>query len=161
MDHDALRSEIETDPAGVGYAALVAAGNDTAVAGLLNADFDTHLGLVGIPDVQAELHKFVHSSGLPVWLVIEDTADDTQANAGLRAACRMVRAVATSRYENVDLSLLAVAGALDALLLGGVLTEAQREALDDLATRARSRAEVVFGAGVVVSHTDVAVALRG
>jgi hypothetical protein len=37
MDFAALKVELQTDPASLGYAVLLAAGNDAALAGLLNA----------------------------------------------------------------------------------------------------------------------------
>ena len=48
MDYTALRAELTTDPAGMGYGPLLAAGSANRVADLLNAPTQAGLGSVPI-----------------------------------------------------------------------------------------------------------------
>ena len=62
-----LRSEIQNDPAALGYAALVTANNDQGIADLLNDTLESNVGW-------AKRNDFLSWSASSIRSVIEDTA---------------------------------------------------------------------------------------
>jgi len=146
------------------YAPYVAAGNDNQVAALLNSVHSQAVGLVNRATLMAAMMSVTHSSGMPVWLLIVDTAADTGANAGLRAACRMVLEVAKAPFENIDLSLAGVSTALGALLLATYITQEQYDSLMALGNHPLSDAEFALSKApesLSISVDDVSYILRG
>ena len=57
--------------------------------------------------------------------------------------------------QGIDLGNPETRAQLDALASAGVLTTAERDAMKALAERAASRAEELFGVGVVITNADV------
>lgn len=162
MNYAILRAEIVNDPAGMGYAVHANAYADSLVADLVNLpQGEAVLGLCDIPTLQAELHKLMHATGLPVWVLIRKTAVSDQVPVELAACCQMVLDVAAAKYQNVDLSLPAVQAVLTGLVAGGVLTAEQKVQVESLGRRQRSRAEVLglVEQGGKVSADEVSLAL--
>ena len=140
MDYEALRAEITGDPTGLGYAAAVARGDDTAVAALLNAP------RAGV-SVQRELvpaHEVFEAIAPPEWAALS-AAEKQRVQTILSMGTVNVRGAQTR-------------AALAAAFGAGTAT---RTALVALQARTGSRAEAVLGAGVGVHEADVARALRG
>jgi len=152
IDYPQLRTELLL-PA---YAAFLAAGNDQGAADSLNA---------------ASSAMVVRSPLVPIWRVLawaaaEGRFERVQAAAtsgapGIKslAACalKILDALADVNLDAPEFRAL-----LTALVSAAVLTVADRDALLALGDRSpASRAEVLFGAGVAVSSSDVARALRG
>lgn len=136
-----LNAELTTDPASIGYAALITARRDADLADALN-------------------------------LV---RTGNNKVNRGFVTAQEL-----SALYDPTEFSALTSVQLqrLNALLLGGSLNltdttvrqnlanifpanGATRNAVAAYVQRQASRAEVVLGAGRTVSHTDVAVVLRG
>ena len=139
MDYVALKAEITTDPAGLGYAALWVAGSDWQVAELLNAvrqSIDIWRGL--IPS-----HEVIDVIVWTEW-------------TGLSAANKQLLQTLTGP-DRVNTSSANTRAAFSQMFAAGTAT---RTALLAVATRKGSRAEQLWGPGVVVTHDDVALARR-
>ncbi len=139
-----LASEINTDPAGVGYAAHVAAGADGAVAAQLNA-----VG-AGAPYV---VNREPIAAGIFTALI--DEAEFAAASQGARDYLRMLATGGT-----IDINNAIIKGALNALITQAAWPNTRARLIASL-TRQGSRAEVLWGVLTTVSATDVAHALRG
>jgi hypothetical protein len=159
VDHAVLRAELLADPAGLGYAAPLAAGNDTAVAALLNAR--TLRGPVPI----AELSAYCARSGITgaVKALLEvplgtDLAPDVPMTLQLKGLLYTVETLLVTDYRlsTADVDDDAFAAALDGLQAVGVIDAGQRTAVVALGASQRSRADVLFGRAVTA--TDVGTA---
>jgi hypothetical protein len=139
--HAALKTELTTDPAAMGYAPMVAKGDDAGPVTLLNAPAGS---------------AFFRSDVTIHDIVGAVAPADFAALAALQIAKLQLLFAGVS---TIDLSL-----ATNRTILAGIFTGASAPTLTALvamAKRAGSRAETLFGAGAVVTPTDVAVALRG
>lgn len=145
IDYAALKTELLTDPAGIGYAASVTAGNDTETARIINA-------VRTVPPVFT-----INRGPIPSFLA---------KNAIVRADWTLVSpsdqnllALILSS-ETVDMSDANTRASLGGIFPAGSTT---RNNFIALANRAASRAEVYPGspgAGTTISVSDVALALR-
>lgn len=138
LDFVALKAELVADPTARGYSAALAAGDFSPVAALLN---EVQGGItVDVPTVEGrailEALEWSDLSALPV-----------NAMLYLSALCQM-DAVPTdsANVRAVLATILAGTGSLANLVA--------------LQTRSGSRAEQLFGAGVIVSAADVLRAWR-
>lgn len=139
----ALRAEIQNDPAGLGYAAAVAAGADGAVADLLNA-------------VGAGAAYSIYKSDVPVHDVIANIDSANFASlTTLQVAKLQLLFAGTGALDATDGNTRAIATGVFAGMTA-TLTN-----LATLVKRQGSRAEVLWGDGCVVTADDVAHALRG
>jgi hypothetical protein len=147
----ALGDELRNDPAGLGYAPLLALGADEALAKLLN--------LRGRPG-----RRPVTVRGLLRWGATSGVLSDL-VTSSQGASSRAARAVSLAflrlldRLDSLDLDDADIRAMVDALVLAGVLTAAQRTELMALGAAQVSRAEELFGPGTSVGHLDVAQAL--
>lgn len=140
VDYAALKNEIDTDPATIGYAPLVTSGDDVGIANLLNqvrAGTSITKAFIPLEDVLAAIVK---------------TEFDSLTSAQKTVVDQFIRG---TRIKSGDANMRATLGALFA---AGTTTRANLVALS---TRTGSRAEVLFGEGIVIGHADVARALRG
>ncbi|SRR5579884_2586314 len=151
-DSNALKTELATDFAALGYAGK----GDVDIAALINA----------------QNPKFsVRQPVVPVWRLLAWAAQNgrfaaiqTEADAGTKgvksialAAMKVFGTVADFDVDDAGAKAL-----LGAMVQAGVLTADDQTAFAALGDRSpASRAEVLWGPGTVVSHTDVAIALRG
>lgn len=146
MDYTALASEINNDPASLGYAALKASGSDVGIVRMMNV---AGTGRVGRGVVTTE--TFMADFGAQVLAILSDiTLSDQQHFAPLLKMLGIVK--------TVDYGYGIVQSALHNMIGIAGLTQA---AIDSTTTRPASRAEILFGAGVSVAVNDVSFALRG
>ncbi len=143
MDYAALKTEIQTDPQGLGYDVsptfYVTNGDDMAIADLLNeiggSSETIEPEFVSAADAQAAVVGTDWAALSDVkqrgWLAIIGLGDVPVKDANIRAQITEIWPVSTTRTNLVALQ-----------------------------TRDASRAEALWGEGVTVSHTDVAIALR-
>ncbi len=141
IDYVALRNEIQNDPTGIGYAALVTLGADADIAAALNL-------------VRQTISVSVNSLTMAK---IFEAIDATEFSA-LSAANLQRLAIILQQGGSVDVKGSNVRAMLGGIFPGGGPT---RTALLAAVSRKGSRAEQLWGSGVSISATDVAVALRG
>jgi hypothetical protein len=139
MDDLALKTELTTDPAGLGYAPHLASGSLSPIMELLNA-----------PRIGVSVFRGVISS----YEIINAT--DPAEWAALTAAEKQRYQMLTGAGQ-VDVSNANVRGAFAAMFGAGTVT---RTALVALASRPGSRAEELWGAGTAPTAADLARALR-
>ena len=139
MDLAILKAELLADPAGLGYAPLLAAGADGTVADLLNAVRDT----ISIDRGVIPSYEIVNATAPAEWTAL--SASEKQRYQTLTGA------------GQVDSGNINVRAAFQAMFAAGTAT---RTALVALVTRKGSRAEQVFGPGVVVDFMSIAEARR-
>ena len=135
-----LRSELLTDPTGLGYAPFIAAGSDSEIVEAVNR-------------IRATISVFrddVAASELLAALVKTDWN-------GLAAGDKQLFQAVVSA-QRLDMTSAALRGTLIALFPAGSAT---RTNLTAAASREGSRAEKLWGLGASVSIADVALALRG
>lgn len=138
-------SELENDPLGLGYAALLdlgdadASGDDAAVAALLNAPGSDRLPRESIP--AGFIAKAIL---LPAQLILAGN-DALQAKWG-----KVLETLA--KVPGLDAREPHVVKMLGDLLADGLITQ---EAADNLATRPATRAESLFGAGTRCDPSEI------
>ncbi len=138
INYSQLKTEIQTDPAALGYAPFIASGSDNAIADLLNAVGAFSINRTRIPAVEV-----VNAIVPTEWTAL--TADEKNRISFIVSA------------GEVDASAANTRSAFLAAFAGGTTTRANLVALQ---TRPGSRAEALFGSGTFVSADDVAKALR-
>jgi len=139
MDLAALKAELLADPLSLGYAPMLAGGQDSTVADAMNAvrqSIDINRGV--IPS-----YEIVNATTPAEWTAL--SAAEKQRYQTLTGA------------GQVDSGNANVRAAFQAMFAAGTAT---RTALTALLTRKGSRAEQLWGAGVAVDHTSVALARR-
>lgn len=139
IDAAALTAEIQNDPTTLGYAPFVAAGNDQAIADLLNT---LRVGISVNRDTVTG-NEFLAAVVLSDYTALVD--------ADSKAWVKSLASMATIDVKNANIRAI-VAG----MFPGGSATRANLVALQ---TRQGSRAEQLFGAGNSVSIFDIARAL--
>lgn len=140
MDRQELANEINADPVAMGYAAHVAAGAHESIAHLLNAPRPGVTVWRGV----IPAHEIISATVPAEWAAL--TADEKQRYQTLTGA------------GDVDTGAAHVRTAFAAMF--GPTTQT-RTNLTALAQRQGSRAEELWGAGVVVTHAHVTAALAG
>jgi hypothetical protein len=137
-----LKTEIQQDPKGLGLAPLVAAGNDQGIADLLNSFASSGTCTAFRNNIQVnEIIAAIQPADFAALSVLQLTQLQTITG----------QAVFDATGANARTSLLNI--------FAGMTTTVA--ALTALASRVSSRAEVLFGAGTVISAGDVSFALRG
>lgn len=138
MDPLALKAELQTDPAALGYAPHLATGSFSPVVALINA-----------PKAGVVMYRGV----LPAYAVLDvmDEAEYTGLTADKKKLCDLLLSVGQVNTDS------ATTRARFASIFPAGPT---RTALLALAQRVGSRAEELFGQGTVVSADDIALALR-
>jgi len=131
------------------YAELIAAGNHSALAAMLNAK--TQPGLVPL----WEIKKAAIEAG--EWYTIVKAAESHEVPQ-VKAAAYMARDyIDDRRFANLDLSLLSTQQLLGGLVLGGVMSQGLSEAITALAANRQSIAETL---GIPVNEQTIAQALE-
>lgn len=146
-----LSAEISTDPQRLGYAGK----GDADVAALLNnanAAWSVYVQLA-----PTSLLKWAANGPMQQ---IQDFANLTTNNASLRAICMAALQIFNlgSPLDLTDPQINGTGGMLQTLEAGGVITSAQLSALlaNGLGSKTPcSRAEVLWGAGTTITHSDV------
>jgi hypothetical protein len=139
IDHVALKTELQTDPGSLGYAAHITAGNDSALAELLNR-------------TRAAIN--IDRDVIPTREIFEAIVP---AEWGLTSPIERERVSMILSLGEVDMRGTNTRAALGGAFGAGTTTRANFQALQQ---RRGSRAEMLFGAGERVSHVDVGIALR-
>jgi len=161
MDYKLLNTEITTDPLGLGYAPFIASGNDQGLADLLNRKDDANSVVVPIIPVSRVLEWAGTRQGAASSPMKAITAAANDSSSPVQGVAQVALRV-FGTLQSIDLSRPAVAGMVQGLTLGGVITSAQRDALLALQNASpASRAEVLFGGGTTVTNSDISFALRG
>lgn len=156
MNYEALKTEIETDPANLGYAALVAIGSDAGIAHLLNTTPAAQKRHVSTMVTARTLcAKLGFQPGLAILGKLEDQAANSSSQ-GLRIALKYILEWLKSE-TGLDVGHPEALTFIDGLRQQGLLDDTERNALHALSEVETSRAEEIFGQSV--THTDVAVAL--
>lgn len=141
-----LRAELTSDPAKVGYSAALAARNDVALAAALNS----RAGPGATPVNESKVSRDDFLIGLrPALLALPGKDDATQ-----RKWDRILGTVHSADAVTIDAMTIAL---LSAAVADGLLTQTQSLAIYQ---RAGSRAESLWGAGVVVPVDQVSDALN-
>lgn len=155
MDYLALKTEIQTDPANLGIDDLIVTGRDNQIADILN--YKQYRGPVPI----VEISSYCVVNGIIG--ACEVVASNPTMPDQLRAVCITVTTLLRDdfRLTTCDTDDPAFQMACAGLIQAGLMTENNVNAMIAMGENRYSRAEVVFGPGTYVSHTDVAIALRG
>jgi hypothetical protein len=152
-----IRAELDADPLSLGYAPLVAAGNDTATAALLNTR--AYRGPVPI----AELSSLCLSLQLTGKILALDeiplggtVAEGVTMTLAIKTLLKQILTLVQTDYrlESADVDDPAFGPGCDGLVALGLLDAAGKTALLALGANRRSRAEVLWG--TPVSEVDVA-----
>lgn len=157
----ALKTELANDPQSLGYAPLVAIGNDTGLCNLLNAENQSFS--VSLPTVEwwvVNLWFAQNGRYLALLTASQYSGADLTAlglkNAALVALQLFNSFGAKDPFDTQDADLQTM---LTAFVTAGILTSADKTAFDALNVRSpASRAEVLFGANVKVIEHDIVVA---
>jgi len=152
LDYDALRTEIQTDPAQLGYGPAVATGSHNQVAALLNEQRYPAYGKVEITPVLIWLAKWGIMPRLRAAM-----QSDNPAIAGIAEVAMML--VSNPNIPALDVGLPEVQQMLTALVQAGVIPLEASDELLNLAATKQSRAEVL-GFGTITAD-DVSRALEG
>jgi hypothetical protein len=151
MDYVALRAELTTDPAKLGYGPLLAAGSANRVAALINESTQQGLGSVPI----TPLLEWIAAHGIMARLRAAVAGDDV-AVASIAEVALML--VSNPNIPALDLSRVRVQQMLGALTAAGVIPADAQAELMGMATTYVSRAQVL-GLGAV-SADDVSKAME-
>lgn len=148
VDPTELKTEVETNPAGIAGLSLAAQNRD--IVDLLNAPNFTGRRPLNFRTVL----KWAAKTG--VLIRLQDTRDNFAANIGARSASAAALLMLLSPHtDQLDLDDPDIGQLLTVLVNQGVVTAAERTQLEGLASASISRAEVVWGAGTVVTLDDV------
>ncbi len=140
VDYTALQAEIKGDPAGLGYAPYLAAGSDNKIADLLNA-------VSALQTVFQPALSPVQLFGAIVW------SEFSALNVDQKQLIQIALALPFIDFSNAN-----IRNGFGSAFGPGTQTRANIAAL---ISRSASRAEKLFGAGIVVTAEDIARALRG
>ncbi len=149
IDYSALKNEIATDLKALGYAALVASGNDQGIADLLNATTGSGAATVGLTSLTKD--EFVLGFAPAIYTNLSTLSTTKQQQ--WRDILNIINGATA-----VDLSTSNVQALLAQGVSDGLITQAEINAVTQ---KTGSRAEFLFGAGTVISNSDVSFALRG
>lgn len=143
IDYTALKTYLQTDPDGLGFASYLTAGNDSAVAGLLNtAQVSIQVANL-VP--WATVTAAIDAGELP------SITDATLQSLSLRFQLIGARDV----YDLTNAALWAIIQTY----FGGGSTPKTYANLQGLQHRNGSHAEKLFGVGTVITGRDIEIAL--
>lgn len=145
MNLTALRDEIETGPLAESLAPLVLAGNDGAIAALLNTDYATETGSIS----RAMFAVWAAQTGMRS--AIRDHA--LNVNSPLRAIAITLEDFLGGAADSLDFAMSENQAMLAAWVSVGGCTQEQADSLLALCQKTVSRARQVFGESV--SDLDV------
>jgi hypothetical protein len=143
-----LHTELTTDPLGLGYAAQISAGSDNGCCALINAA--TGAGAATITPSTVD-RSIVYDALIPLSNVINGLSATIQAKYN-----RMLPIILSN--QTINITSPHFVAMLTAMVTDGVVSSAAATAFGQ---RIGSRAEVLFGAGVVIQNGDVSFVLRG
>jgi len=147
MDYTVLSNEINTDPLNLGYAQYITMGSDYGISLLLNSTAGNGTGTIALSTMNNA--DFV-TAFLPYLANLDGLTAQKQGFYTLIWQTILAMPV-------INFSDGTVEGIMNQAVADGLLTQAQAISLNQ---RIGSRAEVLFGAGVIIDHLDIAQALR-
>lgn len=157
MNYAQLKTEYTTDPVGVGYAPYVTVKAYGALAYLINNPNASWTKTVP----QVPLTSVLKWAGAGPLQKLTDYANNTGNNAALRSICLAALQLFAGAMPYLDLSDSGNLTMVQSLVSGGVLSATDQSNLLALQTVSpASRAEVLFGAGTVVTPKDAEIALN-
>jgi hypothetical protein len=137
IDYTALKKEITNDPLELGYAPFVSAGNDQAIAGLLNKATGPDAGQVYASAMSRDDFMLAF---IPALITLPNLSATIQSKWD--RILGVIRAADTINISNSSIQAL-----LGEAVSDGVLTSEQTSIIGQ---RTGSRAEVLFGAGTTL-----------
>ena len=146
MTPAALKTEIETGPLAAEIAPLYAAGNDIAVAAVLNSRRGENMLRSRLVSARAVLGEYPDGPAAAAAVL-----DKLEAASATVPAVKWV--MSFLRADGIDIGSPATQGMLDQLAAGGAITAQEATKLKSLGIVPASRAELVFGQ--LVSITEV------
>ena len=148
----ALKSEIQTDPAKLGYAAYIGV-SDNQLAAMLNATTGTGAATISLSTVT----KGALLLGIIPWLD-QIASGKTLAGATLTAdvITKWQQRAQVLQAADATIVVVQVAPMMAEAITDGIGTQAQ---IDAVAKRTGSRAEVLFGEGTTIQAADVLAAM--
>lgn len=150
MDYVVLKTEIDTGPLAATLAPLVAAGNDAAIAEVLNAKTVPAKGSVTTHNIRQYLML------VDLLLAIENTP--TQTCIATKRALEVFPVFDLSNPWVLDKFTQIIDGLVAEALIPD-FSETHKATILGMADTLVSRAEIVLGQSV--NHIDVAIAMRG
>lgn len=144
-----LKTEIETDPLGLGYSGL----SNAAIVTLINTKSYT----VPKPIQMLKLLGQLASSG--VLFKLESAKTTASTDALKSKALGMLKLIDNPNVDTFDTSNSTISTILDDLDTGSVITTGEKNAWNALADVSGSRAEVLWGVDTGISRRQVAAAL--
>lgn len=150
IDYVALKAELQTDPTALGYSVPFAAGNDLAVSDILNL-VRVAIQLKRIDVTAAEVWSAINTAdmvALPASPTAAQLSDERRKLAWLSG----VAAVSGLRLQNDNGTDTPVVTMAKSIFTAGSATLTR---LGALALRSGSRAEQLFGSGVVIVASDI------
>lgn len=154
MNIVALRTELQTDPLGLGYAAVIATGNHQTVADLMNLP-RTIIRIRRADISSAEIASAIEVTDYPA-LGGNPTAAALSTERRYLAWLTAILTVPLVRLLNADGTNTPVIANFSAMFGAGTGT---RTRLLALAERDGSRTEQLFGIGQQVTYHDIGLAL--
>lgn len=149
MDYAALRDELVNDPVGMGYHDHIQDGisNDVKLAELLNDPTSVGSGTISMEFVPRN-QFLIGVSPAAILLADKDAIVQAKWDRLLMFA---------SSVDHISMNNPVIQGMMSLAIQDGILSQDQ---IDSFSKRTGSRAEMLFGEGTRVTHTDVAIALR-
>ncbi len=158
IDYSALNAELTADPQSLGFAALLADGDDEGLAALLDAVGSGSAYTLTLATL--DKNSFLTATTpAAVRLAIGGNGADGSTPLTTVVIAKWSAVLAQARAADPGSQInLALLDQLGSPVTDNVMSQAEFTAMT---TRQGSRAEVLFGAGTIVSSDDVAEALRG
>ena len=152
MDYTLLKTELTTDPLGLGYASTLPT-SDIATASLLNS-------LTGKGTATITIPLFSRGELLALLIPLEDQLSSgvTISNTALT---QLVLNKWSGRFDALRSGDTFIATNIILPLLNSAVTDniTTAASITQITTRTGSRAEVLFGAGTVIQHSDISKAM--
>lgn len=146
-----LQTELQTGPLAAALEPLIEAGNDGAIAALLNAPYATATGAISRPFFA------IWAAETGMRAVIRDHVLNT--NSSLRSIAISLEDFLGGASDSLDFSKPANQNMLSAWVAAGGCTQEQANDLLSRAGQSISRAQQIFGTPVTIGQ--IAKALRG
>jgi hypothetical protein len=160
ISYPALATEINTDPANLGYAQFADIGCDACIANLLNQAPSSFTP----PQTWTFVEPIISNFTLLIWAASNSvlstiSAGASSTNASIASVCQAVMLMLQGVVSGLDITNSNNLTMISALVTAGILTADQQTSLLSLANQPATRAQFLFGGGVVVQASDVAIAL--
>ena len=152
MDYATLKAELTTDPLGLGYASTLPT-SDIATAALINATTGKGAGTIRVP-------SFSRGELLALLVPLEDQLS-SGINVSGAAFSQLVLAKWSGRFDALRSGDPQIPTTLILPLLNSAVADGLTTAtyITQITNRVCSRAEILFGAGTVIQHKDISIAV--